>query len=432
MGVVGNLVDEGAGLIKMLGKQPGSDPRYRGAAPNRNDFSFLRYTPKKLPERLERSLAALRDPNNPMRQEMLQNIDAGLDVGEDWYNAEELRDWFIAGWGEDEGHRQWSEFLDLVGATSPGSKVPANIGNASAVRQRMYTDASVPGSNMSYMEELQNIENLKDGQRLAKSRTKGYGHKTAGLQELIAGRQVQGAWDGSPEFNMPPARGNWNENPKPKGFTQSLKGSEKNIAADLHFTRYFGMASMDPEWLATGGTEVGAEFAQDLMKRFPKTKKFFKTAKTGNYGFNPKAAVKSGAVPIEEMLNSPVVWAQKPNAAEYGAMEDFMYELGQELGLTGPQTQAALWMGAARKTGVDPTSQTTFMGAIRDRADIQAKKRGQTREQVLFDFIMNKGLLSAPPVLGAGVLGAAMSQGNQAQAATPSEMEIMKYLEANR
>jgi hypothetical protein len=134
---------------------------------------------------------------------------------------------------------------------------------------------------------------------------------------------------------------------------------------------------------------------------------------------------------MEAIKDNPVVWSQKPNDNEYGAMEDFMFELGQELGLTGPQVQAALWMGAARKTGVDPTSQTTFMGAIRDRADIQAKKTGKTREQVLFDFIMNKGLLSVP--LGtAGVLGA-VGGPNQAQASEmPSEMEIMKYLESVR
>jgi hypothetical protein len=48
---------------------------------------------------------------------------------------------------------------------------------------------------------------------------------------------------------------------------------------------------------------------------------------------------------------------------------------------------------------------------------------------VLYDFIMNKGLLSVP---AAGVLGASM-QGNQAQASEmPSEMEIMKYLESVR
>jgi hypothetical protein len=52
-------------------------------------------------------------------------------------NTEELRDWFIAELGEKEGARQWSEFLDLVGAASPGSKVPANTKNATQMRQRL-------------------------------------------------------------------------------------------------------------------------------------------------------------------------------------------------------------------------------------------------------------------------------------------------------
>ena len=135
-------------------------------------------------------------------------------------------------------------------------------------------------------------------------------------------------------------------------------------------------------------------------------------------------------MPIEAIADNPVVWSQMPNNNEYGAMEDFMFELGNELGLTGPQVQAALWMGAARKTGVDPTSQTTFMGAIRDRADIQAAKRGQTREQVLFDFIMNKGLLTGATAAPFGVLGLSGAN-NQAQAA-PMQNELMQYLEANR
>jgi len=61
-------------LLGMVGKAPGSDPRYRGAAPNRSDFTFLRYQPNKLPARLQRSLSALRDPSNPMRQDMLSSI----------------------------------------------------------------------------------------------------------------------------------------------------------------------------------------------------------------------------------------------------------------------------------------------------------------------------------------------------------------------
>lgn len=425
MSKIDQALGAAGGLIDMFRKPAGSDPRYQGAAPNRTDFSFLRYKPAKLSGRMNKSLAALRDPNNPMRQEMLGNIEAGLEVGEDWYNTEELRDWFVAGHGEEEGHRQWAEFIDLVGAASPGSKVPPNIGNASAIRQRIYEDPA-------YLENLQNVDKLSEAQALTKGRTPGYGHKTAGLQELIAARQMQGDWSGMPEPGVSPAKGNWTDNPKPKGFAQSLKGSEKNMAADLHFTRYMAMASMDADWLATGGTDVALEFKNRILEQYPKAKKYFTSRKVNNKeqpAFNPKAAVKDGVVPIEAIADYPSVWAQKPNDNEYGAFEDFMFELGNDLGLTGSQAQAALWMGAARKTGVDPTSQTTFMGAMRDRAATRAKKTGQTPEQVLFDFIMNRGLLSVPAT---GVIGAAMSGGSEAQAATPEEMEIMQYLESQR
>lgn len=423
MGKLGDTLDSAVGLLDMLKKPPGSDPRYRGVAPNRTDFTFMRYNPAKLPERLQKSLAALRNPDNPMRKDMLETIEAGLEVGEDWYNTEELRDWFIMGHGPEEGNRQWAEYIDLVGATSPGSKVPANIGNASAVRNRLYTDPE-------YLTQLQNVQKLDQGRALAKNRQPGYGHKTAGLQELVVARQQQGLFDASAEPGVAATKSSMVVNPKPKGFGQSLKGSEKNIAADLHFTRYFAMASMDPDWLATGGTEVGQEFADKIIAAYPKSKKYFTTNKMGDPSFNPKAAVNDGVVPIEAISDNPGVWAQMPRDAEYGAMEDFMFELGNELGLTGPQVQAALWMGAARKTGVDPTSQTTFMGAIRDRADIQAANRGQTREQVLFDFIMNKGLLTGATAAPFGVLGLSGAN-NQAQAA-PMQNELMQYLEANR
>ena len=70
-------------LLSMFGKPPGSKPEYKGAGPNRNEFSLIRYKPAKLTPRLEKSLAALRDPNNQMRKTMIENISAGLDVGED-------------------------------------------------------------------------------------------------------------------------------------------------------------------------------------------------------------------------------------------------------------------------------------------------------------------------------------------------------------
>ena len=220
MGKLGDTLDSAVGLLDMLKKPPGSDPRYRGAAPNRTDFTFMRYNPAKLPERLQKSLTALRDPNNPMRKDMLETIEAGLEVGEDWYNTEELRDWFIMGHGQEEGTRQWAEYIDLVGATSPGSKVPPNIGNASAVRNRLYTDPD-------YLSQLQNVEDIEGGRALAKGRQPGYGHKTAGLQELIVAKQKQGKFDALPEPGVAGTKSSMIENPKPKGFGQSLKGSEK-------------------------------------------------------------------------------------------------------------------------------------------------------------------------------------------------------------
>ena len=157
-----------------------------------------------------------------MRKTMIENISAGLDVGEDWYNTEELLDWFQTGYGPDEGLRQYHEFLDLVGATSPGSKVPPNIGNATAVRERMYSNEMKPGSNMSvgekYMSDLSDVENIADGRAFSQNQKKGYGHKTGGLQELIVARQNQGAWSGAAEPGVAPSKGSFTEKSKAKRF----------------------------------------------------------------------------------------------------------------------------------------------------------------------------------------------------------------------
>ena len=419
-------------LLGMVGKPALSDPRYRGRAPDRTELSFTRYDPsvgkgRGISARMQNSLTALNDPSNSMRQEILSNIENGLDVGEDWYNTEELRDWFVAGYGEEEGNRQWAEFIDLVGATSPRSKVPPNIANASAVRQRLYNDPN-------YIPQLLEVQNVEDAGKLAKTREKGYGHLAGRNQELIVADQVQGGWSGEAQPGVSGKQGNQVINPKPKGFAQSLKGSEKNFAADMHFTRFIAMASKDPEWLETG-TDVAASFKNDILSKFPKAEKYFGKRKAGSKivdTFKPRNAVKDGALTIDDIADYPGVFVEMPNDNEYKAFEDFMYEIGQDLGLTGPQAQAALWMGAAKKTKVADESQVTFMQAMRDRADVKAKETGQTREQVLYDFIVNKGLLAVPAAAPLGVLGMAGS-GNQAQASEmPSEMEIMRYLESVR
>jgi hypothetical protein len=77
---------------------------------------------------------------------------------------------------------------------------------------------------------------------------------------------------------VPPAKGSWTEQPKPKGFSNSLLGNRRNIAADLHFTRYMAMASKHPDWLNTG-TDVGYDFMENVINTFPDAEKYFSIRK---------------------------------------------------------------------------------------------------------------------------------------------------------
>ena len=397
-------IDGGAGAsvpATVYDLPPGSDPRYLGAAPDRSDLTYLRYAPAKQPDRLTKSLAALSNPENAVRRQMDADIARGAELGGmDWYNTEELRDWFVNALGEVEGDRQWREYMYLMGTTSPGSRVEPNIGNASAVRRRLATDPK-------YADDLMSVETLSDASPLARGREKGYGHKTAGLQELVTARYLQGGFGGMPEPGVPLAKSSMTTNPKPKGFANSLLGNERNIAADLHFTRYMGMASGDPAWLENVN-DVSNEFAERIMKDYPGSEAYFKTRDVNGksvWSFSPKRAVTDGVVPMDAVAEYPSVWASKPNDNEYAAFEKFVADYGADGGMTPHQVQANLWMGAADRTGVDPDSQGTFMEILRNRADKTAAKTGRTRAEVIDDFIRNYGLLSGVGgMLGGGVL----------------------------
>jgi hypothetical protein len=375
---------------------PRNDPRYVGAAPDRSEISFLRYKPKAPTPRVERALAALRDPNNPVRADMFETIRRGIspDIrGQDWYNTEELRDWFVGELGEEAGNAEWSQFMDLMGAGSPMSNVPANIKSASAMRNRLATDPE-------YAAGLLDITNLEDARQFGRTRPAGYGHQSQGLQELIHARQRQGAWSGEPEPGVSGAMSSMTDNPKPKGFTNSLKGNARNIAADLHFTRFMAMASNDPEFLS-GQAGIGKAAADAITARFPDAAKYIAVKDVKGkpvITFNAKKAVKDGAADLQGLqeFDIPSLYADKPNDAEYAHFEEFMKEVGDELGLTPAQTQAALWMGAADRTGLDQTSRGTFMDLFRRRVGERAAETGRTFDDTLRDFIRNKGLLALP------------------------------------
>jgi len=391
---------QGADDLAGIGPHPtmalpaGSDPRYLGPGVDRSEVSYLRYHPKEESARMTGALDVLRDKTSPARIKLEADIDAGLKLGgADWYNTEELRDWFIHYLGPQRGDAEWRQFMELMGTASPGSKVDANIGNASMLRNRMATDPE-------YVEGLLGVENLKDGQALARTRPKGYGHKTAGLQELATARYSQGGWSAAPEPHKvkSPASGSWTEQAKPKGFMNSLLGNRRNMAADLHYTRYMGMASGDPRWLENVN-DVSREFMDDLIAKNPDAAAYFKMRDVNGKAqpsFSPKRAVQDGVVTMDEIADYPPVWAQKPNDNEYAAFEDLITEIGRDRGLTPAQAQAALWMGAAKRTGVDDASQGTFMELFRNRVAKRAAKDKISNEEVIRRFIVDKGLLALP------------------------------------
>ena len=413
IGALSNITSPPPAPLSMYDAPAGFKPEYRGAAPDRSDLTYLRYKPAKgYSDRVNSSLEALRDPDNPIRAELLKDIRRGEEIGgNDWYNTEELRDWFVTELGEAQGDAEWREFLYLMGTTSPGSNVPMNIASASATRGRFFTDPD-------YVDALLNVESLKDAQEIAKTRPKGYGHKTAGLQEMNTAKLLRGQYGALPEPNVSAGKSSWTEQPKPKGFANSLLGNRRNIAADLHFTRYMAMASKHPDWLNTG-TDVGYDFMENVINTFPEAEKYFsiRKFKSGKVekeipSFNFKKAAKEGAIDLNIAIDDtgktiadvPQAWAQMPNANEYGAFEDFINELASELGQTPAQVQANMWMGGADRTGVAEESQGTFMELIRERAKKKAIKDNTTPNQVLQNFIRNGGFLSLIGGTGLGAL----------------------------
>ena len=356
----------------------------------------------------------MRENRGGIRDAFLRDIRRGEELGgSDWYNTEELRDWFVKELGEKRGDAEWREFMDLMGAASPGSKVDANLGNAAAIRNRL-ADTSIPkGSNRTrgeiYRDRLMNVNKLDDARVIARGRKEGYGHKTQGLQELVAARQLQNKWDAMPQPGGKAVDSTATQNPKPKGFAQSLIGSARNIAADLHFTRYMAMASNRTDWL-DNSRELSDAFRKQLTEKYGEKalKPYIKTNKAGKTTFDARRAVEDGKVDMKDYANQPGMFTDMPKDNEYAAFEEYMYELGNELGMTGPQVQANLWMGAADRTGVDPSSQGTFMELLRVRADKQAKKTGKSRSEVIKEFIRNKGLLAIPT----GVAATSLMGGN--------------------
>lgn len=399
----------------------GSDPRYRGAAVDRAGGSFPRYAPKNTPARMQRLIDAANDPNSSLQSVFSEKVTKGQTLnGSDWYNTEELRDWFVSTLGEEAGDAEWRDYISKIGATSTGSKVPANIRIGSFYRAL--------GDDAPRVAELVNAKGITPVQAANELGINvsglvndgfGYGHlKQRGHAQNIM-KQAAGDWEKQPPKGLTGAAlTKWLQaNPKVKGFTNSLMGDKKNIAADMHFMRLLAMSDGSPDFLAKQAS-LSSDNLAAVRQAYGDAIEPYITVRDVNgkpvTEVKLSKAAKDGVIQDTKVFSEmPSAWADVPDATEYNAYEELAQRVAQQYGMTPAQFQANLWMGAGDLTNLADESQGTFMDLFRRALDAQAGRRGLSREEMLDDFVRNKAPLAVAPV-GMGLLGAGM-QGRDRQ-----------------
>lgn len=425
----GGLGDNGAppsmSLLDTVDLPAGSRPEYLGAAVDRSGGDFPRYTPKKLPVRMERLLAQIDDPSSKVQGVFDQYVNKGRTLqGDDWYNTEELRDWFVSRLGESEGDARWREYINMIGATSAGAPVQTNMRIASIY------NALSPADRARVAEGV----NRGDGTPAAVIRQLGidipnmppatgpgsynYGFPYQRLQASNVMNQNAGEWERTvPEGLKGAALTRWlQKNPKVKGFTNDLLGNQRNIAADKHFMRILAMAD--------GGTDFltqQASYSEDLYNTLrdmvgPQIDSYVKSRKSKGKvirEINLAKAASDGLITDTAPLQQfPTAWVDIPNDPEYAALEEMVNRVAKGYEMTPAQFQANLWMGAGDVTGLADESQGTFMDLFRRVIDNRAKQRKLTRREMVDDFIYRRAPLA---VTGAAPMGLLAMQPEQEQ-----------------
>ena len=398
-----SLLDETANL------PPHSRPEWTGAAENRTT-PYPRYDPARgAPARMDRLTSMLDDPNHGIHDRVRGYVSKGQELGgEDWYNTEELRSWFVDELGEELGDSRWREYINAVGHTSTGSSVPSNLRNAS-----LYYMLD-PADRLRVADMVKNtprttprmaVEAL--GIDVPNMPVKyGYGHKMQATQAGNVANAERGLWDRDAADGLTGAAltKQLSANSKVKGFLNNLLGDDTNIAADKHFMRVLAMSDGGTDFLS-GQAELSAANREILRGRYGNALDAYTVTRTKDgktfTNVNLSKAAKDGVITDTDAFSEmPTAWEDMPKATEYKALENVAQRLAAQQSMTPAQFQANLWMGAGDVTGLADESQGTFMELFRRTADKRAAERGVTRTDQIRDFI-NKAAPMA--IVGGGV-----------------------------
>jgi len=194
-------------------------PQRLRQVPDVPQFNLQRYEP---PRGVPENIAELAERSNLARVNRV--VKRGAEQGGlEWYNTEPLREAFVGELGAEKGMPAYQRYLDLVAATSPRSKVPENVRNASYWYSQTQQGLPVPqpigkGGALSVSEPL----------------PPPYGHIAQGLHAQNVKNVVEaGGW---PVL----------QNPKPASFAQNLQGNWTPVTIDTHNARLLGLEADQP------------------------------------------------------------------------------------------------------------------------------------------------------------------------------------------
>ena len=323
MGGIAKLAAKGAKNLFDL-----SDLR---SVPDVPQFPLDRYDP---PRGMPKGLASIVTPKNARRLEEIAR--RGMDLGgPEWYNLEPLRLKFVAEMGEAEGNRLFRRYVDYVAATSPRSKVDANI------RRGSYF----------YGREMQGlpVADLKNPEL-----PKGYGHLAHETQNALLRDLEGGGTFGA--LNRP----------KTTSFAENLAGNQRPMTIDTH-----NMALVVGPKRSPSQTEYRylEDFQAEIADKLGLTPAQFQASLwvAGDTGVaNPR--------PFMEIFDQVVErTAVKDKKSKEQALKDFITGEAPLFGL------GTVMSGLVLQDGV-PKAQDMAVGGMVSRAIARLMEAGMTRE----------------------------------------------------
>ena len=295
--------------------------------------------------------------NKYVQDRILDIIANGKRMGAQyWHVTGPLHRAYVEELGRDAGDRAFRQYINILAATSPRSKVGINARNASYYQSELMQGRDVPeiGSRNPYP----------------------YGHWAQSVHQSNVRNFLENGW-------VPLIM------PKTHSFAENMLGNHLPVALDSNAFRLPAMLSQDVRFLRT-------DYGRGLNRPGQKVQ-------------NIRKMVESDEMSMEEALRHPAYWVPAPNPNEYEAMELFFKGLAREAGLPPGHGQAAAWIGGGELTGLASDPNKVFMGFLEDQILKTAVKRGFDPKYVLKQFIRGDN-----PLLGLGAVlfgGAALKDG---------------------